>query len=315
MTSSRGAWSHACAGCGHWLAAWIATCTKCGRPQEGVQASAPEPTAAAESEPMAAPEPPGAIGSAESAPPTPAADGLVVSETPVSGSPASASEAFAQRADAHRAAGERVYCPFCGKHVPATADRCPRCRPAEPAASGDRVRHGGRCPRCAASLTTVDRDGIAAEACARCGGTWLDRDQVARALPLVTRGTGRPSAPLPRRANSDPIVYLLCVRCHQQMARRLLAPRCDVIVDLCPEHGIWFDRGEIEHLSAFLAAGGLELARARDDARERDEVRHAASGDWLDVDASGGIGQQTLRALDRVIRDNGQGPYGQRWVP
>jgi Zn-finger nucleic acid-binding protein len=295
MTSSEGSWSRACAGCGHWLATWIATCTKCGRPQDITKPSAPDP----------------ASGPTAERATTPAADGFVVSAPPASGLPASASEALAQRADAHRSDSERVYCPFCGKHVPAAADRCPRCRPVTTAATSEPAKRGGRCPRCAASLTTVDRDGIAAESCQRCGGTWLDRDQVALALPLVTRGTGRPSGPLPRRANTDPIAYLQCVRCHEQMARRLVAPRCDVIADLCPEHGIWFDRGEIEHLAAFLAAGGLEIARARDDAREIAELRHAASGDWLDVDASGGIGQQTLHALDRAIRDNiGRGRYG-----
>ena len=41
--------------------------------------------------------------------------------------------------------------------------------------------------------------------------------------------------------------------------------RCSgVIVDICKQHGIWFDRDELSSIVHFVRSGGLDLARTKE---------------------------------------------------
>jgi Zn-finger nucleic acid-binding protein len=121
--------------------------------------------------------------------------------------------------------------------------------------------------------------------CDACGGTWFDRGEVGRVLDLRTRG-GRdrgtavrleahfaPGMP-PRDARRG----RACVVCRGRMTRRLVASKGPVYVDVCASHGLWFDAGEWEAFSAFVAEGGLEVERDRADHGVRARrVRHDLS--------------------------------------
>ena len=51
--------------------------------------------------------------------------------------------------------------------------------------------------------------------------------------------------------------------------------RCSgVVVDLCKEHGIWFDRDELSRIIEFIKDGGLELARSKERVHLEEERRH-----------------------------------------
>jgi Zn-finger nucleic acid-binding protein len=47
------------------------------------------------------------------------------------------------------------------------------------------------------------------------------------------------------------------------MNRQVFARISGVIVDVCKDHGVWFDTGELEAVIEFIEAGGLEAARER----------------------------------------------------
>ena len=54
--------------------------------------------------------------------------------------------------------------------------------------------------------------------------------------------------------------------------------RCSgVIIDLCKQHGVWFDRNELSRIVEFIRAGGLEMSRAKEKAALEDE-RHKLQG-------------------------------------
>jgi Zn-finger nucleic acid-binding protein len=57
------------------------------------------------------------------------------------------------------------------------------------------------------------------------------------------------------------------------MTRRNFGGNSGVIIDVCRSHGVWFDRGELPRVLAFVEAGGLELARKREAGSERDQQR------------------------------------------
>jgi Zn-finger nucleic acid-binding protein len=109
--------------------------------------------------------------------------------------------------------------------------------------------------------------GVSVDRCAQCRGHWFDGDEVEHAVDLTTQGVSKEEAAALRRSLPPPSIpteevrYLACVRCGERMARRQAAPRSGVIVDLCREHGVWFDGDELERFAAFARAGGLEVLR------------------------------------------------------
>ena len=108
---------------------------------------------------------------------------------------------------------------------------------------------------------TVDR-------CRGCRGLWFDGDEVEHAIDATTRGVStseagalRPALPVTPTRIEDEVHYLACVRCRELMVRRQAAPRAGIVIDICRNHGVWFDAGEFEQFAAFVKAGGLEVAR------------------------------------------------------
>ncbi|WP_438013722.1 zf-TFIIB domain-containing protein [Sorangium sp. So ce315] len=106
--------------------------------------------------------------------------------------------------------------------------------------------------------------------CGRCGGQLVDH-ALLRDL-LERRESYGKSAPHPPRRPGPVdlrVRYVRCPACRQPMNRKNFAGRSGIIVDICREHGTWFDRGELPQLLAFVASGGA--ARARQLQLEEDE--------------------------------------------
>ena len=56
------------------------------------------------------------------------------------------------------------------------------------------------CPRCKASLSELDRDGITVDRCDRCRGIWLDRGELEK---LLARRAEEPVSAAPRHYKRD----------------------------------------------------------------------------------------------------------------
>jgi Zn-finger nucleic acid-binding protein len=69
------------------------------------------------------------------------------------------------------------------------------------------------------------------------------------------------------------VVYLPCPVCGKFMTRRNFATTSGVIIDVCSDHGIWFDRGEMEKIMDFVARGGIQKARQAQLERLKDEAK------------------------------------------
>jgi Zn-finger nucleic acid-binding protein len=74
-------------------------------------------------------------------------------------------------------------------------------------------------------------------------------------------------------------VYVKCPDCEKVMSRRQFAAGAGVIVDVCRDHGTWFDAHELPQVIDFAMRGGLERAqrRAEEEARERRRQEKARS--------------------------------------
>jgi Zn-finger nucleic acid-binding protein len=173
------------------------------------------------------------------------------------------------------------FCPHCGA-------RFERKDSAEPAAKE-------LCPSCRAELNAVTVGGSNLRECPRCEGIWTDaatlrqicadQEKQAAVLGMATL--------LPPETGVDitkPIRYLPCPVCGELMNRVNFANISNVIVEVCREHGTWFDRDELRRIVEFIRTGGLEKARAREMANLEADRRLAAL-DRMDVthDASPGL--------------------------
>ncbi len=112
--------------------------------------------------------------------------------------------------------------------------------------------------------------GVTLRACGRCGGVWLDAVAAARVLAALVDA---PLADAPRGGG------LACVECGRVMEVRTPGG-AGVEIDRCPDHGVWFDRRELELL--------VELAASR---------RGITTTQAPDPDVSARVGPQAVAGL------------------
>ena len=203
---------------------------------------------------------------------------------------------------------ETLHCPNCGAAVSSDSSKCAYCnaRLATVACSscfgmmfvGEKFcSHCGAvaqrtetgpdgsmlCPKCGDSqLKTVQVGKSSLWECSACDGMWVDattlevicaeKEQQAAVLGMPT------AAPEPVHVETN-FRYVPCPVCKQLMNRVNFARMSGVIVDVCKAHGTWFDRDELRRLVEFIRSGGLEKARARQNAElEAEHARKMAAG-------------------------------------
>ncbi|WP_437893042.1 zf-TFIIB domain-containing protein [Sorangium sp. So ce124] len=136
------------------------------------------------------------------------------------------------------------------------------------------------CSDCGVSFSAFRAAAGLLRDCSRCGGQLVDhallRDLLER---RESYGTSAPRPPPQRPEHVDVRVrYVRCPACGQRMNRKNFAGKSGIIVDICREHGTWFDRGELPQLLAFAASGGTARARQQqieEEARSRREAEIA----------------------------------------
>jgi Zn-finger nucleic acid-binding protein len=112
--------------------------------------------------------------------------------------------------------------------------------------------------------------------CSDCSSTWLDAESFAQLLSnREERGRLAATVTADRgsvvRTVGDKVRYRNCPRCKKLMNRENFGRRSGVVIDVCRGHGVWFERGELASVAAFVDAGGLERARVQEDERRRRE--------------------------------------------
>ena len=147
------------------------------------------------------------------------------------------------------------FCPHCG----AKADRKD---PSAPAPTE-------LCPRCKTNLDPVVIGASNVRECPKCEGIWTDADTLRQICADREKQAAVLGMPTQLPANEGleiekHIRYLPCPVCGDLMNRVNFANFSNVIVDVCRQHGTWFDRDELRRIVEFIRAGGLDKARARE---------------------------------------------------
>jgi Zn-finger nucleic acid-binding protein len=104
-----------------------------------------------------------------------------------------------------------------------------------------------RCPHCRKRLVTVRASNVELSGCGACGGVWIDNDSARRVLEApdavfaeLAHRAGE-NATKRQRANDDPV----CAACPALLDH---VTTHGIALDVCSEHGTWFDAYELTQL-------------------------------------------------------------------
>ena len=158
------------------------------------------------------------------------------------------------------------FCPHCGVKASRVVDDsaaplpCPGCR-------------GGEGMRAVQVGTTPMHE------CETCASVWLDagtfmqlcQDREERgAVAAIIAGPASVGV-VPTAGGR--VRYVHCPRCKKVLNRENFGRQSGVVIDVCKADGVFFERGELRSVLAFIDGGGLERARVREDARKSQERR------------------------------------------
>jgi len=139
------------------------------------------------------------------------------------------------------------------------------------------------CPHGKLRLQTVTPNG--ALSCSQCGGGFCSRSVLEGLLRQVEISPPVGAYARPSSSLAGPVRYVACPVCSELMLRRNFGETSGVVIDVCKQHGVWFDRGELGKILEFCASG--ELAQAQAGALERHEARQQLDRFQRRLDARG----------------------------
>lgn len=126
------------------------------------------------------------------------------------------------------------------------------------------MQTGVRCPRCALPLFEGKTSAVVMYGCGGCGGLWLDNQGSQRIVEVVddevaelaSRAEDNATCPVDTAAAG-----LLCPQCDGVM-RRVRMSKAKLDLDICDQHGTWFDRGELQRVMNACAGRSLPMLPA-----------------------------------------------------
>jgi Zn-finger nucleic acid-binding protein len=170
-----------------------------------------------------------------------------------------------------------VACPSCFAMMFIGSKHCQRCGAAAAVPEvADAKDH--KCPRCRLEMVSVTIGPTAVLECERCLGLWLDVpsfEKICADREQQSAVLGAAHATSAAHEISK-VKYVPCPECSQLMNRLNFARCSGVIVDVCKQHGTWFDRDELSSIVEFISEGGLNASRAKERieiAEQREQLR------------------------------------------
>ncbi len=163
-----------------------------------------------------------------------------------------------------------VICPTCFTRISAHAKFCHSC--ATPIVIEQELGKESKlaCPVCDGGPKLVSRSlgpsQTAVLECPSCAGIWIShglferavRHNQEQAVPPAAAGVRGDSSKVHQvkmRRQQGPM-YRKCPECQNIMNRQNYARRSGIIIDICAQHGIWFDAQELEAILEWLRRGG-----------------------------------------------------------
>lgn len=206
---------------------------------------------------------------------------------PMCGAPAASDATSCEHCGARLAT---VACPSCFGLIFQGAKFCSHC-----GAKVDEVKPAvetaRECPRCKLPLGAVTIGTASVLECGKCEGLWVDTatfEQIRDDREKQAAVLGMPGSQSAANAyRLEAVHYIPCPVCHTLMNRVNFAHCSHIIVNVCMQHGTWFDKDELRQIVEFIRGGGLEKSRLQE-IDELDRKRSLAR-----LDAGGSIGSMS----------------------
>ena len=167
-------------------------------------------------------------------------------------------------------------CPACLARVSDKARYCHHCSAAITPEGDAGGQSDAVCPACGGNHHLVSRQLGGTEhsvlECGRCAGLWVGKEVFRRleerakdeTLPdWHPEGQLAPPAPGTVPAMQSGPLYRKCVACGTMMHRQNYGRASGVIIDLCHQHGVWFDDTELARILSWLREGGYARSQRR----------------------------------------------------
>ena len=159
-------------------------------------------------------------------------------------------------------------CPDCLARVSDRAKFCPQCSVALGGEQIVKQDSSFTCPTCGGerklSHRRLGKEQASVLECDACTGFWISidsfvqlRDRVMRQSLYAADDQARPSKQVNVQTQAGPF-YRTCIHCHKRMSRRQYVRGCGIIIDVCRNHGIWFDANELQQTVQWHATGGRQ---------------------------------------------------------
>lgn len=142
--------------------------------------------------------------------------------------------------------------------------------------------HERTCPRCDLPMKTIDLKiggTFLIERCDKCMGMFFDSGELEALIKATVKNVGyvnhkklKELYALKRRDEYG-VAYIKCPVCDTIMNRVNFGQRSGVIIDRCPDHGLWLDGGELRHLLEWVKAGGKMYNEKREEMKRKMEAR------------------------------------------
>ena len=126
------------------------------------------------------------------------------------------------------------------------------------------------CPACGRALDAYEAFSMSFEACPRCRGIWLMKDELRRLKNRADGGSLRWMNEEIESIEKASVVTTQrwCVKCKTVKMLSVIFGSSSILIDWCPQcHGMWLDRGEFASIIRYLEAE-LHAARPNDIGKE-----------------------------------------------
>ena len=125
------------------------------------------------------------------------------------------------------------------------------------------------CPICSIKLQTInigEKLDFFIERCESCYGIFFDPNELEEMLEFSVKGSKNVDLVKLAHISENPryvdiLTYRKCPVCKKTMHRKNFMKRSGVITDVCFEHGIWLDSGELRHIMEWIKVGGMKKTR------------------------------------------------------
>ncbi len=110
------------------------------------------------------------------------------------------------------------------------------------------------CPGCGEPLIIFELEGIEIDHCVSCLGTWLDSGELEQILERrvleFSDEEQRQILDVRKAPAKGPLDPAPCPKCGEVMKRAVYNMSVCLVIDVCSQHGVWLDTGEIKTVQA-----------------------------------------------------------------